>query len=221
MRLRSDDERVRSDMSFDHSNMLHLKSRLDTLEANATSLINNVTYHAHYQDLIGGIEKWKVDWDDVYDSLNHRALQRNRATQKKSIPCNAFGDDDYRLSTKSDLEPSIECDTGVQGIYSFRSPVDNRVEEGVQAQCRKARGNNTLARDDNDNESTSTGYSEDDSLAYNDKGGNQQSEIIAAGNTASPLSLGMQTHNLGQKAKSGNWAKLWDQLAELAGIYDH
>lgn len=221
MRLRSGDERLRSDNSFNHSEMLHLKSRLDTLEANATSLISKENFHTHHQDLRSGIECWKVDWNNAHETSHHRELQRIGAMQKNNRLCDMFDGNDFRLSTKSDFESSIGYNITGKGNCPARSLVENKVVEDVQLQGTEARADNIPARDDNDNGHTGIGYLNDDYLTSNENSGGQQSRMITVAEPTSLLSQGSQSCNSGQKAKSGNWAKLWDQLAELAGIYDY
>ena len=201
--------------------MLHLKSRLDNLEANATSLISKENSHAYHQDLIRGIETWKEDWGSAYETLHYRESPLNRAKQKNNKLYNMSNDDDCRLSYKSDFEPSIEYDTKAEGNCPSRCLVENKIVEDIQLQGRKARATNTPTRNDNDDEYPGTGYVDDDSLSSNENSGGQQSRMMAAGEPSSLRFLESQNRNCGQKAKSGNWAKLWDQLAELAGIYDY
>lgn len=221
MRLRSDDEKLRSDNFFNHSEMLYLKSRLDALEANATSIISKENCHTHHQDLRSGIERWKVDWNNAHEISHQRELQRIGAMQENNRLCDTFDSHDFRLTAKSEIDPSIGYDITGKSNCPARSLVENEVVEDVQLQGTEARADNTRDRDDNEDEHTDIGYIDDDSLAFNENSGSQQSRVVAVAEPTSLLLQGSQSCNSGQKPKSGNWAKLWDQLAELAGIYDY
>ncbi|KAF1991462.1 hypothetical protein K402DRAFT_368059 [Aulographum hederae CBS 113979] len=70
LRLRSENDSLRSDISFDHSELLFLKLQLRAIEAQAEAVLDRSTDAS----LMESIERWKLDYKDVDKRFKARRI---------------------------------------------------------------------------------------------------------------------------------------------------
>ena len=76
--LRSANEALKQDLSFDHSELLFLKLQLKTLELQAQPWMEQ---NSGDRDLARDIERWKADWSDVEKRLKERRTEHINSLQ--------------------------------------------------------------------------------------------------------------------------------------------
>lgn len=102
LQLRSETESLKSDLGFDHSELLFLKLQLKALEVQADGLrdahMDTDTEQAKRVLLLDDFEKWKSDWDDVDARLRGRREKHNVLS---ATPTKLIGREDGKASDEA------------------------------------------------------------------------------------------------------------------------
>ena len=218
MRLRSDNESLRSDISYNYTDLLHLKLRLGTLEAHVISRDVNDSGCGDSRELTDEIDKLKSDWNGVDARLRCRDLQRLGKLQNQNMSDITLGGGTCISDIKPTLNIEHKHDTLNHSHFPFRQASKDQTGEGTSKQyksvdviCSSARGSNSLPI---------RAIQHDYPQAENVTEDERSRKADAAKSVNSPPT-NSQSRNSSRLAKPIGWAKLWDELAELAGIYDY
>ena len=218
MRLRSDNASLCSDISSDHSDLLYLKLRLDNLEAQVASHINDDCYCRGNQELTDGIDRWKSEWDCVDAKLRCRRLQKRGDSQKRSIPGNTFNDDICISDARLKRRINNKCDALMESYSLPKLALEGEADQGAQVKDKGVRTECWSTRDNTPPFGTALSHGCSQNNGFME---NEQARTNASSKPVSSMPLELQSCDSKRQAKPGSWAKLLDELAELAGIYDY
>ena len=211
LQLRSANESLRADLSFDHSELLFLKLQLRALEAEAASVsgtLNNKREDegGDERNLLDGFERWKLDWRDVDARLRERRRKYGGLVAVVDSTTGARMDEGKGAS----VENSCAGSSRTVGIDASKVTVrdQGRTERGATVLDGSVV---SLGGDD--------GQGKVKEHERSERSVSTQTEIVpSTEGQERPVSAGGAEKIRGQLSP---WAQLWEGLDGLAGIYDH
>jgi hypothetical protein len=211
LQLRSTNESLRADLSFDHSELLFLKLQLRALEADSASVTLEERPDKRAK-VANDIEQWEASWRCAASKLSERRAKygsvgtvQGLEVAKPGVCQDGTGADDTGQEALAHRSETVDRlrhhDTNEAG--STVSGSDDL--SGVPCQ-RSATCLNGLGEEDGSEVEASSGLEP------------QSSRTMEPLPTASHTAGAMQSTNV---ARSSAWSQLWDELAGLAGIHDY
>ena len=124
LHLRTQNDQLRADLAFDHSELLFLKLQLRSLEVQAGPLVEQMGEESL---LAQGMERWKLDWNDVDERLRSR---RDKYAQEKSEGKEREG---VRSPVVEVVRPAVEraqtCPDGLDAMPATAIEVNEEEED--------------------------------------------------------------------------------------------